>query len=226
MAWLSRNTPGDNIRLEATSRIPPGCKDPMIWASESLARAKAQPVAFTVASELPKDGHNLRLQWSPGHTYTSRTFDVHVNLAANTEFGQIDSRLDCEQRPRQDPSRVAGFQIIHVSPVAMDFLSQIVARAMTEVLTVPRLLNDTAHSIINFPARDGASGRESCLHTRNSGVTCGGYDSEDLRKVLGYGNGNTAGAGQVTVAGARRLQASPQVHQHKISFANGGFCTR
>ena len=66
--------------------------------------------------------------------------------------------IEKQVRGRTAPFFV-GFQVVHVGPVAVDFLADAVAGAVDEVLAVAGLLDDVAAGVIDLPARQAAAWR-------------------------------------------------------------------
>ena len=86
--------------------------------------------------------------------------DEDVDLAADAELGQVDARLDGEARPRHHPPVLARFQVVHVGPVAVDFLADVVPGAVDEVLAVAGLLDHRPGRVVHLPAQQRLAGGE------------------------------------------------------------------
>ena len=100
-----------------------------------------------------QDRHNFGLQRAAGDLDFSVGMNEDVDLAAYAKLGQINAGLDGEEGSRKDSARLIRFQIVHMRPVAMHLLSQIVTSAMAEVLAVSRVLNHSPHRVIHLAAR-------------------------------------------------------------------------
>src|SRR5207245_2885480 len=103
-----------------------------------------------------------------------------VDFAADAEVGQIDSRLNGKTGARQDAALLARFEVVHVGPVAMNFLANGVARTVAEVLSVASLLDDASRCIVDFPALQGPAVRKRLPHLGNRRVARRRHNSKDV----------------------------------------------
>src|SRR5262245_42550736 len=78
--------------------------------------------------------------------------DKNVDLTADAELRQVDAWLHRKARARHDSAFFARLQAVHVGAVAVDFLTDGMARAMAEIVAVARFLDDRPASLIDLPA--------------------------------------------------------------------------
>src|SRR4051794_33405521 len=104
----------------------------------------------------------------------------HVDFAAHSKFGKIDSRLDREATVRQYLAFVVDLEVIHVGAVAVNLGGDGVSSAMDEVLAVSGLVDDGARGVVDFPAFEFLVAANGGDHLLRSGIAGTGDDIEDL----------------------------------------------
>src|SRR5207248_1133642 len=127
------------------------------------------------------DRVDFRLGLAAGDVDLAVRVDVDVHLAADAELGQVDPRLDAEARPPDHPPVLAGFQPVHVGPVPVDLLPDVVPGPVGEVLAVPGLLDHLAGRVIDLRPGQRLVRGEGVLHLLDPGVPPRGHDVEHLR---------------------------------------------
>src|SRR5262245_10523423 len=96
------------------------------------------------------NAHDLGLQLPAGDVDLPVLVDVHIDLATDAEFRQVDARLDGEARSPHDPPVVAGLQAVDVGAVAVHFLADVVPGAVDELVPVPGLVDHGPGSVIDL----------------------------------------------------------------------------
>ena len=186
-----------------------GSSGPPIFARSSPVAAEAGHVGaclrssnaagLLISAALPllhgKDGYDFGLQRSAGDHDVTATLDEDVDFAADTEVGEVDAGFNGEQGAWEDAAIVAGFEVIHVSSVAMNLLSEVMAGAMAEGVAIAGGINHSADGIINISAGDGQAGSKGIADAGDAGVAGGSDDFEDLSVSVGDGGADVAGTG-------------------------------
>src|SRR5262249_42736077 len=143
------------------------------------------------------------LRLAAGDVNSSLGVHEDIDLAADSELGQVNPRLNRETGPRHHPSFLARLQVVHVGAVAMRLLPDGVAGTMDEVLSITGLVDDRARGVIHLPPLEGSLPGKGLFHAVEPRVTRRGHDVEDLRVHLGYLLANECDAGKVAVDRAR-----------------------
>src|SRR6266478_6785366 len=78
--------------------------------------------------------------------------DIHIHLAAHSEFWQVNSRFNRIARMRNQVPYVVSFKPVHIHAVAVHFLSNAVARAVKEVFSVTCFFNDASRRFVHLPS--------------------------------------------------------------------------
>lgn len=104
----------------------------------------------------------------------------HVDFAADAEFGEVDAGLDGETGVGEDETLVVGFEVVEVCAGAVDFVADIMTRAVGEVFSKAGVNDDAAGGVISLVAVDGAVGGEGLFYGGDSGVAGGGDGGEDF----------------------------------------------
>ena len=99
-----------------------------------------------------EDPNDLRLDRAAGHLHRTIRMNEHIDLAADAEFRQVDSRLDRKQRSRQYAASFVRLQIVDVSSVAVCFPAETVSGTVAECFAVPGIFDHAPDGIINLPA--------------------------------------------------------------------------
>ena len=81
------------------------------------------------------------MKLATGHVDLTGPVHIYVDFAAYAKLWQINSRLDREAGSRHDAAVVAGFQPIDVCAVSVNFLADVVSRAMGELVAVAGLVD-------------------------------------------------------------------------------------
>src|SRR5690606_35915774 len=76
--------------------------------------------------------------------------DHHVHFGTDAERRQVDARLDRETRAGQQPALVARLVVVDVRPRAVHIGAEAVSRAVDEVPTVARPLDDLAGGAVDL----------------------------------------------------------------------------
>ena len=113
--------------------------------------------------------------------------DEDIDLATDTELGLVDAGLDRKASSRQDQSLLVSLEIVHVCPVAVDFLADVMAGAMDEELAVSRLCNHLTAGVVHLPTLQRSSLGEGGADARHRGVAGLSHDGEDLLEAFGHG---------------------------------------
>jgi hypothetical protein len=92
--------------------------------------------------------------------------DVHVDLAAHAELGQVDPGLDREAHAGHDLALVAGLEVVDVDAVAVHLVADGVAGAVQEVGAEAALLDVAARDVVHLVAVDGAPAGHRFGHER------------------------------------------------------------
>src|SRR6476619_4795757 len=74
--------------------------------------------------------HNGALALAAGDVNFARGVDQDIYLTADSESGEVDSRLYRETGSGQDQTILASFEAVHVGAIAVNFLADVVAGAM------------------------------------------------------------------------------------------------
>src|SRR5205807_2090928 len=145
---------------------------------------------------------------------------VYVHLAADAELRQVNARLDRKARARDDAADILRLQAVHIRPVAVHFLADVVAGAMNEVLGIARLTNGLARGLIHLPPLDAATRRNRVLNEANSGVARGLHNGKYSGVLLRHRATQEANPGDVVIDAAGRLRLAPDVEQEQVALAN------
>src|SRR6516164_1491304 len=78
--------------------------------------------------------------------------DIDVHFAANTKFRKIDAGLDGGTSTGNQMTNVVRFDSVHISAVAMNGSTDVVAGAMEEIFPETGFFNDPARGIVHLPA--------------------------------------------------------------------------
>ena len=100
---------------------------------------------------LCENTRNLCLQ-STRHVDLGVRIDKNIDFASNSKLFQVDSGFDRETRLRQDKPILSRLKVINVRSVAMRFFANVVAGAVYEELTIPRVFDDIPRRPVDFPA--------------------------------------------------------------------------
>src|SRR5438445_10460995 len=91
--------------------------------------------------------------------------------------------------------------------------------SMNEVFAKTGVVDEGAHSAINFPSGDGAPGGNSWLHSFHADVASLTHHIEDFPHFVRGSFANKTRPGNVVVDGVRRVLFRPDIHQDKLAFA-------
>src|SRR5205809_4998042 len=111
--------------------------------------------------------HHMRLRAAAGNVNLFLGIHEDVDFAADTELGQIDSGLDGKARARQDTALLAGFEVIHVGAVAVDFLADGMSGSMAKIFAIAGLLDHLTSRLIDFPTLERLVTLERLAHPGN-----------------------------------------------------------
>src|SRR5262249_53296410 len=111
---------------------------------------RVAPRSLDVGSR-PEDRQDFRLE-SAGHVDRAGPVHEDVHLAPDAEIFEIEARLDREARPGEDQTLLVGLEIIHVGAVAVDFLADVVAGPMDEMIAVTGLVDDPSAGGVDLPS--------------------------------------------------------------------------
>src|SRR3989442_14810713 len=112
---------------------------------------------------------------------------VNVDLASDTKApGEVNARLDAEERPWKDEATVMGFEIIQVRAIAMSLLVNGVASAVNELHSIPSILHHLARRPVKLEAvdRHARSKCRPCLF--HGGVSGIANDPKHSLHLLGH----------------------------------------
>src|SRR5207248_10319720 len=115
---------------------------------------------------------------------------------------------------------VVDFEVIHVGAVGVNLSADGVSGAMNEVFAKAGVVDEGAHSAINFPSGDGAPGGNSLLHSLHADVASLTHHIEDFPHFVRGSFANKTRPGNVVVDGVRRVLFRPDIQQDKIALAN------
>ena len=205
-------------------------QDPIVQGGNLTVRQKCDNTCFG-GQKLPvsvfrQNRHNGSLHRAARDLHLAVCMNVNVDFTANTEFREINARLNGEQTSWQNPAGFVSFQVVHVRAVAMDFLGQAVPRSVAEVRSVSSRFDDTPHGIIHFPALNRTSFGERGPDAGNPRISSGGDNPEHLREFVGHGFTDVARSREITVNGAGFVLFGPQIDQHKTAFNDSGIRPR
>ena len=127
----------------------------------------------------------MRLSLPAGDVDGTVAVDEHVDLAADAEVGQIDSRFDGKAGPSEHSAVFVRFEIVHVRAVAVDLLADAVAGAVDEEVAVARLSDHVARGLIDFPALERMSHGEGITDVMYAVMYSGIVLSGPLRSRTG-----------------------------------------
>src|SRR5579875_252908 len=99
-----------------------------------------------------EDRHDAGLWRTAGDMNLSLSVNEYVDLAAHAELRQIDAWLDREASAWQHLPFFVRLQVVHIGAVAMCFLADGMAGAMTEGRTVASLLDYVTRCLVHLPA--------------------------------------------------------------------------
>ena len=105
---------------------------------------------------------------------------------------------------------VVGLEVVEVRAGAVDFVSDVVAGAMSEVVAEAGGADDGAGGIVGFEAADGAVGGEGRPDGADGGVAGVADGFEDELLAFGWLAADDAGPGDVVVD-AVRSSTRPQI---------------
>ena len=116
--------------------------------------------ATGVASASSDEQHDLVLR-RRGDRRPAPRIDENIDLQADAEFGQIDSRLDGESQPRQDQPGVFRLQIVDIDaePVETFPGPQTMAGAVQEILAISGGGDVAAGDLVDLPALESCAPR-------------------------------------------------------------------
>src|SRR6266536_807549 len=106
--------------------------------------------------------------------------DKHIDLRAHAELREINARLDGEAGPGDVASLIAGFEVVHIGPVAVGFASDGMAGAMSEEGGKAFGGDETAHGVIHFKALHRPAGGQGLANETKAGIPSLSHDCEDL----------------------------------------------
>src|SRR5262249_34559197 len=115
-----------------------------------------------------------------------------------------------------DLAIVLGFKIVYVGAVAVHARPNGVAGAVREVLSIARIGNVLARSLVNLPSGNAFFSGESLLHLPDAGIAPAGDDIEDLH-LLFRGRAQSAGPGNVVIDGIGCVLLGPNVEQDVVA---------
>src|SRR5271157_4918063 len=149
--------------------------------------------------------------------HLARRVNEHVDLAAHAELGLVDSGLDRETGAAENQPLLVGLEVVHVGPVAVDFLADVVAGAVDEVCAVAGVDDHLAAGVVHFPALQGPASGVGGTNARHRGVAGPGDNGEDALVGLGDGLAREPDPGQVAVNRAGLVELAPQIDQHEFT---------
>ena len=94
----------------------------------------------------------------------------NIDFRANPEGIEVEARLNREAGPRQDAPLVMRLIVIQMNAVSMHGLAEAVTRAVKDVVTVARPLENAARGSIDFPAVQLPSCHSRLFDERHCGV--------------------------------------------------------
>jgi len=82
----------------------------------------------------------------------------------------VNTRLKREEASRHEHACVLSFEVIDVSSIAVDFLTDRVTRTVSEVLSESGIAHNFPANIVDFPTRHLAPGTEPVIHKIETGT--------------------------------------------------------
>src|SRR5262245_50138724 len=111
--------------------------------------------------------------------------DKNVDLTADAELRQIDARLHRKAGARHYSAFFARLQAVHVGAVAVDFLTDGMARAMAEIVAVARIDDDGPASLIDLPAPQDVPVGKRGAHLADRRIAPRRHDGENFLVARG-----------------------------------------
>ena len=140
----------------------------------------------------------------------------HVDFAADAELGEVDAGLDGEAGVGQEPALVVGLEVVEVRAGAVNFVGDVVAGAVGEVVGESGRADDGAGRIVGFEAADGAAVGEGLLDGGDGSVAGVADGFKDALLALAGFAADDAGPGDV-VEDAVGLSTRPQMSMRRKS---------
>lgn len=170
--------------------------------------------------EIAQDWYHRRLQFTGGYVNFVIAIDEDIDFTADAKLWQVDSGFDGKAASGKNLPSFVSFQVVDVCSIAVCFLSDAVASAMHEVLTVSRSLDHPTCGIVNLESLQRLPFRESIFDELDRGISRGGDDLKDLVIFGRHGVADETNSSQIAVDGARLVEFGPKVNQHKVALAN------
>src|SRR5262245_7040972 len=123
---------------------------------------------------------------------------VHVDLAPDTEVGEVDPRLDREPRPRDQLPLVDRLERVDVAAVAVHLEADAVPGAVQEALAVALGDDVLPGHLVDVRAAQALAAPDRFLEERHGGVARAGDDVPDLAMAVGHFRAEEGHPGDVT----------------------------
>ena len=146
----------------------------------------------------------------------------HVDFAADAEVGEVDAGLDGEAGVWQDLADIMSFEVVEVCAGAVDFVSDVVAGAMGEVVGETGGANNGACGIISLEPADCAAFGEGLLDGADRRVARIADDFEDELLAFGRFAADYAGPGDVVEDAVGIIDAAPDIDEEEVTLLDLG----